>query len=364
MIINRLFVRSYKNFIYLIFKIIYGKIYKKFDIKKNNLVKIHEIILDKKRNLLYQIFKGRIFTTSVHDCAYIINCQIVEGPSYQYRSLDKPINVMKNFVVKNGTPRLLHKIEGSVFSILSGGASKVNYWHWLFDSIARFALLEKKFQLNKINNILVPSLNYKFQRETLEHLGIDLSKCLDSQIYKHISSDRIIATTHPYIFKNPSNDICNMPPWIIFWLRNKYKHLISRKSKFPQKIYIDRADSTTTRFGHRILKNEEEIKEILKKKGFKSFILSELSFQDQVNLFNNCSYVIGLHGAGFSNLIFCKNGVKVLEFRNNKKNKAIQNLSKKCNLNYSSLENFDKNIIYNSQQGDVCIDIIKLREVI
>ena len=89
-----------------------------------------------------------------------------------------------------------------------------------------------------------------------------------------------------------------------------------------------------------------------------------MSFQDQVSLFNNCSYVIGLHGAGFANLIFCNKGVKILELRNNKKNKAIQNLSKKCNLNYLSLENFDKNIIYNSQQGDVSIDMIKLKKMI
>jgi capsular polysaccharide biosynthesis protein len=272
--------------------------------------------------------------------------------------------VKENFVIKNGTPRLLHKIEGRIFSILSGGASKVNYWHWLFDSLARFALLEKKFHLSQINKILVPSLQYKFQRETLEHLGIDLSKCLDSKIFKHISSDEIIATTHPYVFKKPSKDICYMPSWIIFWLRSKYKHLIYRSRKFPKKIYIDRSDSTTTKYGHRILKNEQEIKEFLRKKGFESIILSHLSFQDQVSLFNNSSYVIGLHGAGFTNLIFCKKGVKILELRNNKKNKAIQNLSKNCNLNYSSLENIDKNIIYNSQQGDVLIDMIKLKKII
>jgi capsular polysaccharide biosynthesis protein len=362
--VNRIFVEFYKNFIYLIFKIIYGKIYYKFDIKNNDYVKIDEIILEKKRNFLYQIFKGRIFTTSVHDCAFIINCQIIEGPSYQYRHLDKPIHVKENFVIKNGTPRLLRKIEGRIFSILSGGASKVNYWHWLFDSLARFAILEKKFHLNQINKILVPSLQYKFQREALEHLGINLSKCLDSEIFKHISSDEIIATTHPYVFKKPSQDICHMPLWIIFWLRSKYKHLIYRNRKFPKKIYIDRSDSTTTKYGHRILKNEQEIKEFLRKKGFESIILSHLSFQDQVSLFNNCSYVIGLHGAGFANLIFCKKGVKILELRNNKKNKAIQNLSKNCNLNYSSLENIDKKIIYNSQQGDVLIDMIKLKKII
>ncbi len=361
--ISRIFIKLYKNFIYFIFKIIYGKIYKKFVIKKNNLVRIYEIILDKKKNFLYQIFNGRVFTTSIHDCAFIINCQIIEGPSYQHRSLDKPINVMKNFVIQNGTPRLLRKIEGSVFSILSGGASKVNYWHWLFDTLPRFALLEKKFQLNKINKILVPSLKYKFQRETLEHLDIDLSKCLDSETYKHISSNEIIATTHPYVFKNPSRDICNIPPWIIFWLRSKYKHLIYRNRKFPKKIYIDRSDSTTTRYGHRILKNEQEIKEFLKKKGFTSIILSNLCFQDQVSLFNNCSFVIGLHGAGFSNLIFCNKGVKILELRNNKKNKAIQSLSKKCNLNYLSLENSDKNVIYSSQQGNISINMMKLKEM-
>ncbi len=271
---------------------------------------------------------------------------------------------MKNFVITNGTPRFLHKIEGSIFSILSGGASKVNYWHWLFDSIVKFAFLEKKFELTEIKNILVPSLKYKFQRETLEHLGIDLSTCLDSQIYKHISADRIIATTHPYVFKNPSKDILNMSPWMIFWLRNKYKHLIDKKIKFPRKIYIDRSDSINSKYGERIIKNEEEIKELLKKKDFYSFTLSNLSFKDQINLFYNCSVVIGLHGAGFSNLIFCKKGTKIIELRNYKKTMQYENLSKKCNLNYLSLENSDKNINYTSQQGIILIDINKLKQLI
>jgi len=363
MIIKRLIGKFYKILIYFIFKIVYGEINKKFN-KKKNLIKITKISLEKKIYFLYQIFKGRVYTTSVHDCAYIINNEIVEGPSYQYRFSDKPVNVINNFVITNGTPRFLHKIEGSIFSILSGGASKNNYWHWLFDSIVKFAFLEKKFELKEIKNFLVPSLKYKYQKETLEHLGIDLSICLDSQIYKHISADRIIATTHPYMFKNPTKDILDIPPWIIFWLRTKYKHLICKKIKFPRKIYIDRSDSINSAYGQRIIKNEEEIKNLLKKKGFYNFRLSDLSFKDQVNLFYNCSVIIGLHGAGFANLVFCKSGVKIVELRNNKKTAIFENLSKKCNLNYLSLESINKKINYTSQQGIILIDINKLNKLI
>ena len=47
-----------------------------------------------------------------------------------------------------------------------------------------------------------------------------------------------------------------------------------------------------------------------KKKGFKSIRLSDYSFFQQALIFNNAKSIIGLHGAGSSNILFAKKKYK------------------------------------------------------
>ena len=69
--------------------------------------------------------------------------------------------------------------------------------------------------LNKINYYLCPNLN-KWQLETLNLLGIKKNQCLSSVKYRHIKSDQIIVTTHPWqTSKNVVKDIENLPLWIM-----------------------------------------------------------------------------------------------------------------------------------------------------
>ena len=48
------------------------------------------------------------------------------------------------------------------------------------------------------------------------------------------------------------------------------------------------------------------MKNLLKANDFEILVMSNFSFADQVKLFNNANFVIGLHGGGFANLVFCE----------------------------------------------------------
>ena len=76
------------------------------------------------------------------------------------------------------------------------------------------------------------------------------------------------------------------------------------------------------------------MKDFLEKKGFSIITLSDLSFIDQVNLFQNASQITGLHGAGFANLTFCKPKTLVIELKPTTAGPMYENLAKKINLNY------------------------------
>lgn len=76
----------------------------------------------------------------------------------------------------------------------------------------------------------------------------------------------------------------------------------------PKRIFIDRSNGKT-----RNIINSEDFRKTLSRFGFESVFLEKLSFIEQVNLFYNSDFVIGVHGAGLTNASFCKPGTKVIE---------------------------------------------------
>jgi len=117
----------------------------------------------------------------------------------------------------------------------------------------------------------------------------------------------------------------------------------------------------------RSVSNENEVKSYLLKKDFVPVRLGEIMFSEQVDLFNNADYIIGLHGAGFANLAFCKPGTKVIEFRSSTSGQLYENIAKKNNLNYNSIITEAKHIYkYNfpTQQGHVQVPISSLSKIL
>ncbi len=93
-------------------------------------------------------------------------------------------------------------------------------------------------------------------------------------------------------------------------------------------------------------------------KGGKTVELDEMEMSDQVKLFAGASVIIGQHGAGLSNIMFCSPGTKVVEINIDNSdghlafNTAFEQLAEICGLKYQKvlsevelLENFEK-IVY------------------
>jgi len=67
------------------------------------------------------------------------------------------------------------------------------------------------------------------------------------------------------------------------------------------------------RRGPRSIVNEREVLRALQPLGFRSFRLETLSLAEQVALFHRAECVVGPHGAGLTNLLFCRSGTPVIE---------------------------------------------------
>lgn len=348
------------------FNLIYGRISKVQTKKNNQNITIKKVSFKKK--YFYNVYfskNSRNYVGSIHDSALIINNSVFPQASYQYRynryNLIQNADVKKNIVFTEGTARFKKEILGSVFMLLTGGAGKENYFHWIFDVLPRIAILEKSNFNFKNLKFLLPSLKFNFQKETLKLLKLPPKNCLDIKYYKHFTAEKIITTDHPYVFNNnPTNSILDIPPWIIFWLRKKFKFRNKKKNIFSSKIYIDRSDSKFSK--NRYIVNEENLKKYLITKGFKSVVLSKISFKKQVKIFSHAKVIVGAHGAGFSNIIFSNPGTKIIELQSSKSGDAIKNLAKKCNLNYKRIVSkyiFKKNM---NPHGKILVDLNLLKK--
>ena len=320
------------------------------------------------QNHNYQIFfckKSRLYTDRIHDTAIIKNNSIIDGPSFQYRN-NKNDKCENNGVFKKGTPRFKKILKGAVLSLLTGGGGNSNYWHWLFDVLPRLHIIQNsKISDLKIDYYLFPSLSKKFQIETLDMLEISNQQRLSSENIRHFFSDNIIVTSHPYTLLNdPNLDSLNIPTWIFNFLKDKFLNKNTKNNNllknYPKKIYINRNDATIKSL--RYIINEKDVEEILIKKDFTSLTLSDYSFSEQINFFNNAENIVGLHGAGFANIVFCKPNTKILELRPETAGDAIKNLAVKNDLSYEDLNAKTKTLNYDNNYGDIEVNIDLLKK--
>ncbi len=363
--IKKNFQNLFKSLAQKIFKMIYGEIYID-DFSRIKSLKIHDI---KNKNIItffnknykvYQINSARIYNDNVQNVAIINQNRIIEGPSYQQiegnlKSSDH------NICLKIGTPRIKKKFKGRVLNLAQGASGQNNFSHWLLDMLPKLKLYSEIFKFDDLDYLYLNKLN-SFQKKSLGLLGLQNLKIIDSNHYRHIECDELIATQHPSYFKGFILDQAkHVPDWIVKWLRNSFLEK-SKKIDIKKNIFIDRSLSN---FKHSQIINLEETQNLLIKKNFDIVKLENLSFDEQIYVFSNAKIVIGAHGAGLTNLCFSNEKTKVIEIRSSEpgygfQNKVYERISEINNLNYSLLSTpyfSEKNI-----NGDLFVDLKVLND--
>jgi hypothetical protein len=196
------------------------------------------------------------------------------------------------------------RIGGTVVSLLSGGGANDNYYHWLFDCLPRLKLVSESCLITDNAMFLVPNDRFAFQRYTLDFFNIPASRRLNSSQYRFIKASTLIATEDP----NPSP--ASTPRWIAEFLRDSFLSSCAGNETFVDKkaIFLSRQDADRRR-----MINEDQLYESLRPLGVKKVLASSISLPDQVNLFSQASMIIGIHGAGLSNIVFSRPGTPVIE---------------------------------------------------
>ncbi len=349
----------YKKILENLFIIIYGKV-----ITTNKKIKNLSITkLDKINNenisiynyYLYKLNQGRVFTNYVENVSIISGNHLVKKASFQ--QINGLLKINKNVTLNTGTPKLIKRINGSLLILTQGASGHNNYAHWMLDVLPKIKLLLSKMLISEIKNIYVTKLN-KFQNQSFSFLGLKSFKIIDPNIFRHVKADQIISVSHPYYFKKTwFYAQSNLPSWIIKFLRNDISKKVKSKKKGYKKIFIDRSDSLQN---HSKLINNNEVIKYLKSKRYKCLKLTDLNLKDQISIFKNCNIIIAPHGAGLTNIAFCKKNTKIIEIiPQDNKNFLFKRISKINKLKYKSIY-LDK--IYNNKNGDMRLNLDDLKK--
>ncbi|NJM56880.1 MAG: glycosyltransferase family 61 protein, partial [Synechococcales cyanobacterium RU_4_20] len=195
-----------------------------------------------------------------------------------------------------GTAVLLSTLSGHV------------YYHWMIDLLPRIGLLRQELQQQRlgfdhIDHFIVNSLEAKFQRETLQHLGVPLEKVIESDRVPHLQAETLLVPSFP-------GQLDWIPPATIDFLRQQFlpKAAQNGTQTHPKRIYISRQGAR-----YRRVLNEDQVLEILRPYGFVSVSLEELSVCEQAALFAQAEIIVAPHGSGLTNLVFCQPHTQILE---------------------------------------------------
>jgi len=187
------------------------------------------------------------------------------------------------------------RITGSV-AVLACFAGE-NYYHWFVSNLARLRLYEAADITPDVRFYV--RVDKPFQRESLRLLGIPDDRIVPARPQAHLQADRLLVSS--------LRDQQLSPEDCEFLHRRLTRHLATELPA-DQRIVIMRR-----RAGRRSIVNQQELLQALTPLGFKPVWLERLPLTQQIELFHRAECVVGPHGAGLTNLLFCRPGAVVIE---------------------------------------------------
>jgi Glycosyltransferase 61 len=181
-------------------------------------------------------------------------------------------------------------------------AGVMNICHFLLDRLTRIPIYDRAW--SRPGKFLQVD-DFPYYRDIFARIGftdriiIPSSKRISVHAPEILFSSNIAAD-----FRHPAHYCAG---WAIDYLRSVLG-IEERQARPERKLLISRADAR----GRAIL-NWEEVLPVFRRHGFEVAELSGLSTEEQIALFRDASQVVGVHGAGLTNILFAPRNCAVLE---------------------------------------------------
>lgn len=185
-----------------------------------------------------------------------------------------------------------------LFSQLQDGIMFGGYYDYVFLIAAKLCRIKDAFPNTNLSEMTIsyPLFNTSYEADFLNLLDIDNKTLIDTRLVKTVSPHFIAGNT-PYWYPNLS-DIQSLK-------RHIAKKFNPVKTK-SNRIYICRSC-------RRNIINKPELLKMLKKYDFLIIEDKQYTITEQISIYLNASFILGPHGASFSNIIWCEPGTHLME---------------------------------------------------
>lgn len=268
-------------------------IFKDYPIKVQNEKIVNSLSDYNKRNYVEYIYeyKGDIIIEPIYGWGLLSNNEYLSW-SLPYHYYTNPPDIRDYLQIKFKSNEI--KEYDAIISFRDVGEG--NYFHLYDDIISKFSILKNYKEVLKIAPVLIARNVYeqKIFKEIIRHFNFEGFTFLP-QNNEYIKAKRaIFCKTFP-LQKKYYNYLETINFNTITENNNNKTFLIRNKT------------------AQRTIKNYDEIFKISEQYGFILADTNDMTLSEQIKLFNNIKYLIGIHGAGLVNMIYCKHNLKFLE---------------------------------------------------
>lgn len=182
-----------------------------------------------------------------------------------------------------------------------------NYYHWVQNSLPRLEGVRRYEEMTgREPPLLIRKDPPMWLTDSLDVLGFGPERRIEWDRKLATVSRLVVPSFRRLEFRHPARRHTHIgvgfrnlavPGSACAWLREAATADVPTGG--DRRIYVSRADAHKRR-----VVNEEAVMAELEDRGFERYVLSELSFREQVELFANAGTVVAPHGAGLVNTLF------------------------------------------------------------
>lgn len=173
------------------------------------------------------------------------------------------------------------------------------YYDYLFFVAAKLCRIKAALPEAVFRESLIayPLMNTPFERDILNHIGVNLNKVVDSRTSNIHFNRCVMANNNNFFFPDPTD---------VQLLREQVTASMPPQTETGRRIYIQRT-------GRRRIVNETALIALLAKYNIQVVDDKPRSIAEQFAIYNSASFIIGPHGASFANLLWCRPGTHLVE---------------------------------------------------
>jgi capsular polysaccharide biosynthesis protein len=186
----------------------------------------------------------------------------------------------------------------ALFSQFQDGIFYGGYYDFVFLVLTKLCRIKDALPLLDLSDIVIsyPLFNAPYETEYMRLLGVNSANLTDSTKYK-VVAPHLITANSAHWYPNMA-DLMSLKQHIAA----AFQPVESQRNR----IYISRS-------GRRCITNEDELMTLLQKYDFLIIADKPRTVTEQISMYYNASFIIGPHGASFSNIIWCQPGAHLFE---------------------------------------------------